>query len=367
MASRSLFVIPQGSSHTSKMLSGIAANYRDELEIDVMYLCQPGFDARQPTRRIDPLAHLPGRRCYLLGQELYFQDGSMNLGGYEHVVFQSIGDPTAALVDRVFSPERIDVLITDDELDGRRRFYELVAQYPHQEAELRARIGFSTAVERAFERLRNFVAPCKPWQQLLELRREAPLTMLDVLVPFQSYAMSIIDTHKPPGVVRIALAQKPTDPSLLRSAIARLASLFAAHPALRFQVVVFGLERWPKFQLFDSALTNVSQLNLDTPMVESAYWNLLLGCDALLLNSRGGLGGLLRALTHRVSVLDLWDGPSYNRECIEGLGVTLQHTDDLERFLATGRRDAALLERNARLVNAKLSEGTEFMLRRYLC
>ncbi|MFG6413867.1 hypothetical protein ACG02S_08165 [Roseateles sp. DC23W] len=359
--------MPQGSSHTSKMLGGIAAQYRDELEVDVMYLCRPGFDASLPARRNDPLAHLPGRRCYLLGQQLYFQDGPMDLEAYEHVVFQSIGDSTAALVGRVFSPERIDVLITDDELDGRRRFYEMVAQYPHQEAELRARIGFSPAVERAFEQLQHFVAPRTPWQQLLELRREAPLTMLDVLVPFQSYAMSAVDTQKPPGLVRIAMAQKPTDPSLLRSAVAQLAELFGAHPTLRFQVLVFGLEKWPKFQLFDAALTNVSQVTLDTPITESAYWNLLLGCDALLLNSRGGLGGLLRALTHRVGVVDLWEGPSYNRECVEGLGATLQQADDLARFLSTGRRDAAQLERNARVVGAKLSEGTEFILQRYLC
>lgn len=138
MASRSLFVLPQGSTHTSKMLSGIAASYRDELEVDVMYLCQPGFDASEPPRRNDVLAQLPRRRCYLLGQQLYLQDGAMDLDGYEHIVFQSIGDSTTALIDDVFSPERIDALVTDDELAGRRRFYEPVTIYPQQEAELRA-------------------------------------------------------------------------------------------------------------------------------------------------------------------------------------------------------------------------------------
>jgi len=363
--SRALFVLPQGEGHSTKMLAGVAKLFPRQVAMDVLYRCAAGFDRSQPLHRLDPLYQVPGNRYFLTAGGVLHCTGPNRLADYERIVFQSMDAANARMVDKTFAADRIDVLVTDNELDGRRQFYDLCERYPDSVDAIRQQTGFSHELEQAFLRVQHYVGPATPWRALAERRRPTPLAWHDVLIPYQIYDVAVSESP-PSDVTRILLFPKPTKPEFLDAALARLAELFNRFPDRRFELFCFILPHWPKLGGSVRDFKNVTLFNIDSPLPEQVYWEILLRCDAVLLNGRGGLGGILRAIAHRIDILDVWDGDSFNRDFLHGMGVACQSLDGFVQGLIAGRQNHVALERSAAAYRARLSGGVQFFFERYL-
>ena len=341
MVAKTLFVIPAGKSHTSKLISLLHGRLYRHAEVDIIYYYRPGTPS---LREEETLARLPGEREFLDIREPVLRSRLMsNHSAYEHIVLESLNFENIRFLGFGIPPEKFDVLITDDEVH-RRYLFNVERKHGQDEARNRKLFAYPAELEQAFELPLNFVCNRKPFIDLIgDLRATAP-TLVDTIIPFEAgHVPGFRQETRELGVIKVLVAPKPMDVFYYNLMAAGIEVMAQRSPEIKLVLYVpvlpgggahFGVEGSTSvlscFERFNAS-KNVVVFPLATPVSPETYFNHILNCDVFLVPPRGGMGAVFRSLEYMQLPINLVPAKytNFNMGTLAYLGVEVQEGDNL--------------------------------------
>jgi hypothetical protein len=252
-------------------------------------------------RRFDPTARVrDAAGAFDAGATEFFDS-------YEQFFVWSIGGMNAEFLQWLtasYGRERVELLVSDDEVDRRWRVKQLLAG--NAAATAVAARYLPPPIEQAFEAVRHFWVSRLPWESMIRFERHADSVIHPCTLPIKNSIGALASIRPPTDCYVLMLHPKPSLPR--DEALAQLHRFMQNWQVDRRLRVVTLRNDMASTDLPLPDGRNVCELRVyPYPLSESMYFELMARCHGLMLVPRGGLTSIRDAV--RMG-LDLHDDDS---------------------------------------------------------